>query len=234
MTATLLLVDGDPRSSRSLGRTLELEGYRVLTTSTGQEALRQAATGPDLVLLADTLPDFSTTAACRRLRDATGAPIFILSSRHQETEKVLALDAGADDYVTRPYGSAELLARIRAALRRMAHLRRAGGPVIRLGSLAVDLGGHRVTADGASVELTQREFAVLRVLVEHRGQVVTRQRLLWAVWGSDFFGDEGILDVYIHALRKKIEPSPVQPAYLTTVRGVGYRLDVPAALRIAS
>ena len=175
------------------------------------------------------LPDLSGLEVARRLRAGTDVPIILLTSRRQEVDKVVGLDAGADDYVTKPYSAAELLARIRAQLRRS---RRGGagqgapraGAGFQVGALTIDLGTREVRRADHAIHLTAREFDLLRVLAEAAGRVVERQQILTGVFGPDFFGDERMLDTYVRRLRKKVEVDPEHPRYLHTVRGVGYRL----------
>ena len=227
MGGTILLVDDDPLLTESLGYMLRQEGYTVLSASTGEEALEQAGRAPpDLVLLDVSLPDLSGVEVCRRLHASFDAPIIMLTARRQESDKIVGLDAGADDYVTKPFATGELLARVRAGLRR--RWRTAGGPLtIEIGGLLIDVGAHRVAVDRRPVELSAREFELLRLLAEDAGRVVTRRKLFETVWGPNFYGDERALDVYIRLLRKKIEPDPDRPTYIQTVRGVGYRLTPP-------
>jgi DNA-binding response OmpR family regulator len=227
MGARILLVDDDPLLTDSLGYILKQEGYAVLVASNGGEALERAGRDePDLVLLDVSLPDLSGVEVCRRLQATGDVPIIMLTARRQESDKIVGLDAGADDYITKPFATGELLARVRAGLRRG---RRAGAKpaVIQVGGLTVDIGAHRVAVDGRTVELSAREFELLRLLAESAGRVVARRKLFDTVWGPDFYGDERALDVYIRLLRKKIEPDPDRPTYIGTLRGVGYRLSAP-------
>jgi DNA-binding response OmpR family regulator len=199
----------------------------VLVAATGAEAVERATRDePDLVLLDISLPDLSGVEVCRRLQSTYRAPIIMITGRRQESDKIVGLDAGADDYITKPFATGELLARVRAGLRRGQRSESAVGQ-IEVGALLVDIPGHRVAVDQRAVELSAREFELLRLLTESAGQVVTRRKLFDTVWGSDFYGDERALDVYIRSLRKKIEPDPDRPTYIQTVRGVGYRLSSP-------
>jgi DNA-binding response OmpR family regulator len=228
MSTHILLVDDDPLLTDSLGYILEQEGYTITTAASGREALAQAGReAPDLILLDVSLPDLSGVETCRRLRTTFGGPILMLTARRQESDKIVGLDAGADDYVTKPFATGELLARVRANLRRAQSGPAGETQPIVVGGLVVDLAAHRVTSDGRSVELSAREFALLRLLAESADRVVTRRKLFDSVWGPDFYGDERALDVYIRMLRKKIEPDPNRPTYIQTVRGVGYRLSTP-------
>jgi DNA-binding response OmpR family regulator len=227
MSAKILLVDDDPLLTDSLGYILKQEGYSVLVAATGAEALAPAGRDdPELVLLDISLPDLSGVEVCRRLQSSSTAPVIMLTARRQESDKIVGLDAGAADYVTKPFATGELLARVRAGLRRT---RQEGHPAprIEVGGMVVDIAAHRVTVDRRSAELSAREFELLRLLAESAGRVVTRRRLFDTVWGPDFFGDERALDVYMRLLRKKLEADPDHPSYIRTVRGVGYRLSAP-------
>jgi two-component system, OmpR family, response regulator RegX3 len=227
MMAKILLVDDDPLLTDSLGFMLKQEGYAVLIASTGADAIEMAQDDePDLVLLDVSLPDLSGVEVCRRLRSASSTQIIMLTARRQESDKIVGLDAGADDYITKPFATGELLARVRAGLRRRQRGISEGQP-IEIGGLVVDVLAHRVTVDGREIDLSAREFALLRVLAESAGRVVTRRKLFGTVWGPDFYGDERALDVYIRQLRKKIEPDPDRPTYIGTIRRVGYRLATP-------
>jgi two-component system response regulator RegX3 len=178
------------------------------------------------VLLDVALPDLSGVEVARRLRAGSNVPIIMLTARRNEIDKITGLDAGADDYVTKPFSHGELLARIRAQIRRGP----TGGGVdaahgvYSAGQLRIDTGMHRVTRDDRVIDVSAREFDILRLLAEAAGRVVERQQLFASVWGPAFYGDERALDVYIRMIRKKIEPDPSRPIYLHTVRGVGYRL----------
>lgn len=225
-TATVLLVDDDPLLVRSVSFLLRQEGYRVVPAASAAEALVAArAASPDVVLLDVALPDLSGVEVCRRLRQQTSVPIIILSARRGEADKIVGLDAGADDYVTKPIGAGELAARVRAALRRgRAAAQEAPAPTrLVAGEVAVDSAAHRVYVRGREVALSPREFALLRLLVAHAGRTLERQFIFERVWGPHFYGDQSALDVYIRQLRRKIEQDPAHPVLLETVRGVGYR-----------
>ncbi|MCC6174533.1 MAG: response regulator transcription factor [Chloroflexi bacterium] len=230
MESALLLVDDDPLLTDSLGFLLRREGYAVSVAATATEMLEHARRSPpDLVLLDVGLPDLNGVEACRRLRTFWNGPVIMLTGRRQETDKVIGLDAGADDYVTKPFSSTELLARIRAGLRRARQP--AAGPAVlgelAAGGLRIDRDARTVSVDERPVQLSAREFDLLLLLAERAGSVLTRRYLFDSIWGADFFGDERALDVYIRAIRKKIEPDPDHPVYIHTVRGVGYRLEPP-------
>jgi DNA-binding response OmpR family regulator len=227
----LLIVDDDPLMTDSLAFLLQQEGYEVLVAATGTDALNSArTTPPDLVLLDVGLPDLNGVEVCRRLRQFWNGPVIVLTARRQEADKVIGLDAGADDYVTKPFSSSELLARIRAGLRRSQQS--AGGPTalgeLVVGELRINRDGRTVMMAGKPVHLSARELDLLLLLAERAGMALPRRYLFDTIWGPRFYGDERALDVYIRALRKKIEPDPDRPAYIHTVRGVGYRLEPPA------
>jgi DNA-binding response OmpR family regulator len=225
----VVVVEDDPLQAESLAFILRQEGYVVELASTGAEALAVARSQPppDTVLLDVALPDLSGVEVARRLRAGSNVPIIMLTARRNEIDKITGLDAGADDYVTKPFSHGELLARIRAHIRR--------GPlnavaadvthgVYTVGGLRIDTGMRRLTRDQRLIDVSAREFDILRMLAEAAGRVVERQLLFASVWGPAFYGDERALDVYIRMIRKKIEPDPSRPMYLHTVRGVGYRL----------
>jgi DNA-binding response OmpR family regulator len=209
---------------------LRQEGYEVRAASTAQDAIVAVhQSPPDLVLLDIGLPDLNGVEACRRLRQEWSGPIIMLTGRRQDTDKVIGLDAGADDYVVKPFVTNELLARIRAALRRshLPAMTASEGGEIEVGRIRLDPGARKVRVAGQAVEMSAREFDLLLLLAERAGQAVTRQTILDRIWGADFIGDLGALDVYIRALRKKVEPDADQPTYIRTLRGVGYRLEAP-------
>ena len=221
----VLVVDDEPQILRALHTNLRGAGYEVDTASTAEEALATAALRPpDAVILDLVLPDGRGTDVCRELRTWSSAPVLLLSVVGEEREKVAALDAGADDYVEKPFGVEELLARLRAALRRAGP---AGGPVLELGELVIDLDKRLVTVDGRAVQLTPHEFALLRVLAQNEGKLLTHPALLREVWGPAYGDESHYLHVYVSQLRRKIEPDPARPRYLLTEPGVGYRLVNP-------
>jgi two-component system KDP operon response regulator KdpE len=221
--ARILVVDDEPQILRSLRTTLASHGYDVQTAATGEEALA-AVDGrlPDLVVLDLVLPGLSGLEVCRRLRARSSLPIVVLSARGDERDKVAALDLGADDYLTKPFGVNELLARIRAALRRAAGAR---GPsaVVEAGALRVDFDRRQVTRDGAEVRLTPTEFDLLKILVANAGRVLTHGYLLRTVWGPEYEGESQLLRVFIGQLRRKVERDPSRPQHILTEPGVGYR-----------
>jgi two-component system KDP operon response regulator KdpE len=218
----VLVVDDDPAIRRLLRTSLGAEGYRTMEAATGREALAAAgATPPDLVLLDLGLPDMDGTEVLHRLRTMSPIPVVVLSAREDERGKVAALDAGADDYVTKPFGMAELAARLRTALRHRLH-QEGAAPVFQSGDLSVDLVRRIVAAKGAEVHLSPREFDILRLLVTHAGKVLTHRFIMDKLWGAT--GDVQQLRVYIRQLRHKIETDPERPAHVITETGIGYRL----------
>jgi two-component system KDP operon response regulator KdpE len=221
----VLVVDDEAAVRRFLRATLPGQGYRVVEAETAAQALVEASTrGPDVILLDLGLPDLDGVEVTQRLREWTATPVIVLSARGQERDKIEALDAGADDYLTKPFGMGELLARIRVALRR----RDADGadPVFETGDLKVDLAARRVFVRGQEVHLTRTEYRLLALLVTHAGKVVTHRQLLKDVWGPGSLDQTHYLRVYMGQLRHKIEDDAARPRYITTEIGVGYRLRV--------
>jgi two-component system KDP operon response regulator KdpE len=225
----ILVVDDDPQIRRVMRATLSGQHYEVVEARNGEEALERFRDEmPDLVLLDMNMPGMGGLETCRSLRNGSDAPILILSVRNTEHDKVAALDAGADDYVTKPFGMEELLARIRAALRR-APVSPEGGPhAISGGDLQIDFNTRRVQTGGREVRLTPKEFELLRYLVAHAGRPVPHRELLQAVWGPDYGEQTEYLRVFINQLRKKIEPDPGKPQYVLTEPWVGYRFVMKA------
>ena len=222
MAETILLVEDDPSIARGLVMNLQLEGFRAVAAADGEEALRLATSQrPDLIILDMMLPKIDGLEVIRRLREKNeDVPIVVLSAKSDEADKVLALSLGADDYVTKPFGLAELLARIRAALRR----RRQDRPVeASFGAVRLDLAGRRILVDNVPVESTAKEFDLLRCFVTSPGIVFTREQLMQRVWGADHFGTVRTVDNFVARLRSKIEPDPDAPRHIETVRGIGYR-----------
>ena len=221
----VLVVDDEPQILRALQTNLRGAGYEVETAATAEQALAAAALKPpDAVIVDLVLPDASGTDVCRELRRWSSAPILVLSVVGEEREKVAALDAGADDYVEKPFGIDELLARLRAALRRAAP---PGGPVLEIGDLVVDLDKRSVEVGGKAVQLTPHEFELLRVLAQNEGKLLTHPTLLREVWGPAYGDESHYLHVYVSNLRRKIEADPARPRYLLTEPGAGYRLVNP-------
>jgi two-component system, OmpR family, KDP operon response regulator KdpE len=221
----ILVVDDEPQILRALTTNLRGAGYDVERAATGEEALAAAAARPpDAVVLDLVLPDISGVEVCRELRTGSETPILILSAVGEEEQKVSALDAGADDYVTKPFGMGELLARLRAAMRRAAP---AAGESIAIGGLVVDFDRHMVTVDGQPVTVTRIEFDLLSLFVRNEGKLLTHRAILREVWGPAYQIESHYLHVYVSRLRGKIEADPRHPRYLITEPGAGYRLVRP-------
>ena len=221
----VLVVDDEPQILRALETSLRGAGYEVDVASTAKEALTTAAVRrPDAVILDLVLPDGRGTEVTRELRSWTSVPVIILSVVDEEEEKVAALDAGADDYVTKPFSLDELLARLRAALRRSDG---PGDPVLEIGELRIDLEAHTVEAQGQAVQLTPHEYAILALLARNRGKLLTHRTILNEVWGKAYADESHYLHVYISQLRRKIEPDPARPRYILTEPAAGYRLVEP-------
>jgi two-component system KDP operon response regulator KdpE len=222
----VLVVDDEPQILRALRTSLRGAGYEVETAETAEGALAALAAGkPDAVVLDLVLPDGTGIDVCRELRTWSDAPVIVLSVVGDETEKVAALDAGADDYVTKPFGVEELLARLRAALRRVDA---PAEPVVELGDLRIDLEKRAVSVRGEPVQLTPHEFALLRVLARNPGKLLTHGMLLREVWGRGYGDESHYLHVYVSQLRRKLEPDPARPRYILTEPGAGYRLAEPS------
>jgi two-component system KDP operon response regulator KdpE len=220
-------VDDEPQLLRFLRATLPAQGYRLIEAATGAQGIVEASTrAPDLILLDLGLPDVDGVEVTRRLRQWSATPIIVLSARGQENDKIDALDAGADDYLTKPFGTGELLARMRVALRNAARTSRDGDPVFTVDELRVDLGARRVFVGEAEVHLTRTEYNLLATLVKHAGRVLTHRQLLKEVWGPGAVGESHYVRVYMGQLRHKLERDPARPRYLLTETGVGYRLKV--------
>jgi two-component system, OmpR family, KDP operon response regulator KdpE len=223
-TGKILVVDDDPQIRRVMRATLSGNHYEVVDARSGEEALdRFRQEMPDLVLLDMNMPGMGGLETCRSLRQGSDVPILILSVRNTERDKVAALDAGADDYVTKPFGMEELLARIRAAMRRAPASPEGGPHAFSGGDLQIDFDTRRVRVAGREVRLTPKEFDLLRHLVAHAGKPVPHRELLQAVWGPDYGEETEYLRVFINQLRKKIEPDPAKPQYVLTEPWVGYR-----------
>ncbi len=222
----ILVVDDEPQILRALQMSLRGAGYDVDTASTGAQALTAAAVQPpDAVILDLVLPDTRGTDVCRELRTWSTVPVIVLSVVGDESEKVAALDAGADDYVTKPFGLDELLARLRAALRRVEAETE---PVREVGELRVDLAGREVSFAGRPVQLTPNEFTLLSLLVRNEGKLLTHKAILEEVWGHAYTDESHYLHVYVSQLRRKLEPDSARPRYILTEPGVGYRLVDPS------
>jgi DNA-binding response OmpR family regulator len=229
MARTILVVDDEPTLRETLAEALESEGFRALTAADGRAALeRFRADRPDLVLLDLMLPGLSGIEVCRIIRAESSVPVVMLTARDSEVDKIVGLELGADDYVTKPFSVRELAARIRAVLRRAESLAAAEVPAtIDLGPVQVDLAGHRVLRDGRPVPLKPKVYELLAHFVRHPGQVLSRDQLLEAVWGYDYPGETRTVDVHVHWLRGAIETDPAAPRLVQTVRGAGYVLRRP-------
>jgi DNA-binding response OmpR family regulator len=221
----ILLVDDEETMVRSLSTLLTQEGYQVATAADGPLALAAArAQQPDLIVLDVMLPGTDGIEVCRQIRTWSTVPIIMLTAKTGETDKVVGLEVGADDYVTKPFSGRELVARVKANLRRVQmQVQQAQEERLEAGDLLVDIGSRRVTVRGSEATLSPKEFDLLKILMSHPGRVLGRDFLLNSVWGQDFFGDTRTLDVHVRWLREKIEENPSQPLYIQTVHGVGYR-----------
>jgi two-component system response regulator RegX3 len=226
MSTRVLLADDEPAILDAVRYTLAKEGFQVDLVADGERALETALAGVyDLVVLDVMMPGLSGIDVCRRLRAASDVPIILLTARDAEIDRVLGLELGADDYVTKPFSMAELVSRIRALLRRRQLDRESGGaPSVRLGGLEIDLVRHEVVVDGRLVHLTPSEFKVLALLAEEPERVFTRRQIMEHLWQSPYVGDERASDVHVSNLRRKIEQDPAHPERLLTVRGIGYKL----------
>jgi DNA-binding response OmpR family regulator len=229
MARTILVVDDEPTLRETLAEALDADGFRVVTAADGREALlRFREQRPDLVVLDLMLPELSGVEVCRIIRQESGVPILMLTAKSSEIDKVLGLELGADDYVTKPFSLRELSARIRALLRRIEQPSTEGPATVSLGDLTIDLAGHRLLRDGVVVPVKPKVFELLAFLLRHPGQVFSREQLLERVWGYDYAGETRTVDVHVHWLRTAIEPEPATPSYVQTVRGVGYVFRRPA------
>ena len=225
MARTILVVDDEPTLRETLVDALEADGFRVVAAADGREALtRFRAERPDLVLLDLMLPELSGIEVCRIIRAESGVPIVMLTAKDSELDKVVGLELGADDYVTKPFSLRELSARIRAIFRRAEQAATEHNPpaAVTLGDVQVDLAGHRLLRDGELLPIKPKAFELLAFLIRHPGQVFTRDQLLEHVWGYDYGGETRTVDVHVHWLRSRIETDPGNPAFIHTVRGVGY------------
>jgi DNA-binding response OmpR family regulator len=228
-TRTILVVDDEPTIRTTVAEALTADGYHVVSAATGAEALTTfRAELPDLVLLDVMLPGISGIEICRVIRAESSVPIILLTARDAEADKVLGLEVGADDYVTKPFSLRELSARVRAALRRGESTGSAPGKLVRIGDVQVDLSGHRILRGDEVLPVKPRAFLLLAFFIENPGRVFTREQLLERVWGTDFPGETRTVDVHVHALREAIERDPADPKILQTVRGTGYVLRAEA------
>lgn len=224
----ILVVEDEQSFSDALSFMLRKEGFEVSVAADGHTALESfERDSADVVLLDLMLPGISGTEVCRQIRSVSQVPIIMVTAKDSEIDKVVGLELGADDYVTKPFSSRELVARIRAVMRRRgSQPNGAGESALTAGSIGMDVDRHVVTVDGQVVKLPLKEFELLEVLMRNAGRVLTRGQLIDRVWGSDYVGDTKTLDVHVKRLRAKIEPDPAQPRVLVTVRGLGYKLEV--------
>ena len=224
----VLVVDDEESYSDALAYMLRKEGFEVSVAGTGPDALVEFdRTGADIVLLDLMLPGLPGTEVCRRLRSRSNVPVIMLTAKDSEIDKVVGLELGADDYVTKPFSTRELVARVRAVLRRRGSEPEEAAPAaLEAGPVRMDVDRHTVTVSGAQVSLPLKEFELLELLLRNAGRVLTRMQLIDRVWGSDYVGDTKTLDVHVKRLRAKIEPDPGAPRHLVTVRGLGYKFEV--------
>ncbi len=222
----ILVVEDEESFSDPLSYLLRREGYEVAVADDGPAALEEYdRNGADLVLLDLMLPGLPGTEVCRQLRVRGNVPVIMLTAKDGEIDKVVGLELGADDYVTKPYSSRELVARVRAVLRRGSDSDPLLPPTVGAGPVRMDVDRHIVTVDGAAVPMPLKEFELLEMLLRNAGRVLTRMQLIDRVWGSDYVGDTKTLDVHVKRLRAKIEPDPANPRHLVTVRGLGYKFE---------
>ena len=223
MNETILVVDDEPKIVKLARDYLEQAGYRVLSAADGKDALAVYRQGhPDLVVLDLNLPEEDGLEVCRALRRASDVPIIMLTARIDETDRLIGLEIGADDYITKPFSPRELVARVRAVLRRVRGGVRQPG-LIRAADLEIDLNGHRVTRGGRAVALTRTEFNLLAILAQHPGQTLTREQLVEQLYGVAYDGFDRSVDAHIKNLRRKLEANPLEPCYVLTVFGLGYK-----------
>jgi two-component system response regulator RegX3 len=225
--ARVLVVEDEESFSDALSYMLRKEGFEVAVAATGTQALTEFdRSGADIVLLDLMLPEMSGTEVCRQLRQKSAVPIIMVTARDSEIDKVVGLEIGADDYVTKPYSPRELVARVRAVLRRhTAEAAESSLPTLTGGPVRMDVERHVVTVSGEAVPLPLKEFELLELLLRNAGRVLTRGQLIDRIWGADYVGDTKTLDVHVKRLRSKIEPEPSSPRYIVTVRGLGYKFE---------
>ncbi|GAA2008013.1 response regulator transcription factor [Nakamurella flavida] len=222
----VLIVEDEESMADPLAFLLRKEGFSTAIADTGPAALDEYDRhGADIVLLDLMLPGMSGTEVCRQLRTRGPVPVIMVTARDSEIDKVVGLELGADDYITKPYSTRELIARIRAVLRRGSDAEEAGNPVLQAGPVRMDVERHVVSVHGEQIALPLKEFDLLEYLIRNSGRVLTRGQLIDRVWGADYVGDTKTLDVHVKRLRSKIEPDPADPRHLITVRGLGYKME---------
>lgn len=222
----VLVVEDEESFREGLQYMLSREGFEVVLASDGAQGMAEFdKTAPDLVLLDWMLPEFSGIEVCKYIRTKSSVPVIMLTAKDTEVDKVVGLELGADDYVTKPFSTAELLARIRAVLRRGGDIEVPNASVLENGPIRIDVDRHTISVNGEAVSMPLKEFELLEYLIRNSGRVLTRGQLMDRVWGSNYHGDGKTLDVHIKRIRSKIEPDPANPIYLTTVRGLGYRFE---------
>ena len=223
----ILVVEDEESVLDPLELLLTKEGYSIITARDGKEALEKFdQSSPDLILLDLMIPEISGTQVCRQIRSKSSVPIIMLTAKDTEVDKVVGLELGADDYIVKPYSKAELVARIKAVLRRQKAETQSGDlGLISAGPVSIDIDRHLVTINGSTISLPLKEFELLEFLARNKGRVLTRTQLIDRVWGSDYFGDTKTLDVHVKRLRAKIEKDPANPVYIQTIRGLGYKFE---------
>lgn len=233
MKHKILVVDDEKPIADILRFNLEKEGYDVICAFDGEEAIQKAyQMSPELILLDIMLPKKDGLEVCREIRQSLDVPIIMLTAKDEEVDKVIGLELGADDYITKPFGTRELLARVKANIRRQKHLNEhIEHPFVSIGDLRIYPEAYTVFQAGKKIELTHREFELLLFLSKHKGRVLTREHLLQQVWGYDYYGDARTVDVTVRRLREKVEPDPSHPTYIMTKRGVGYQFKDDHALK---
>ena len=224
--ARILVIEDESSFSEAISFLLRKEGFEVGVAETGQAGLEEYERhGADLILLDLMLPGLSGTEVCRQIRTKSQVPIIMLTAKDAEVDKVVGLELGADDYVTKPYSSRELIARVRAVLRRQGDEDSVVDGILEAGPVRMDVERHKVSINGSDVAFPLKEFELLEFLVRNSGRVLTRSQLIDRVWGSDYFGDTKTLDVHVKRLRAKIEADPANPVFIQTVRGLGYKFE---------
>lgn len=222
----VLVVEDEESFREGLNYMLTREGFDVVLASDGAQGMQAFDTqNPDIVILDWMLPEASGIEVCKHIRTKSAVPIIMLTAKDTEVDKVVGLELGADDYVTKPFSTAELLARVRAVLRRGGEIEQVNTTVLERGPIRIDVDRHTISVNGTPVSMPLKEFELLELLIRNAGRVLTRGQLMDRVWGSNYHGDGKTLDVHIKRIRSKIEPDPANPTYLTTVRGLGYRFE---------